>query len=64
VGDAIKLAEFEYDGEERLLVTGPDLSGNLMELVAVPVAGGQRASSTQTGYARSSTPRCEGGERR
>ena len=36
--NAIKLAEFEYDGEERLLVIGPDPSGNLMELVAVPVA--------------------------
>jgi hypothetical protein len=36
--NAIKLAEFEYDGEERLLVIGPDTSGNLLELVAVPVA--------------------------
>ena len=35
---AIKLAEFEYDGEERLLVIGPDSSGNLPELVAIPVA--------------------------
>ena len=35
---AIKFAEFEYDGEERLFVIGPDLSGNLLELVAVPVA--------------------------
>ena len=35
---AIKLAEFEYDGEERLLVIGPDSSGNLLELVAIPVA--------------------------
>lgn len=35
---AIKLAEFEYDGEERLLVVGPDSSGNLLELVAVPIA--------------------------
>ncbi len=35
--NAIKLAEFEfeYDGEERLLVIGPDSSGNLLELVAV-----------------------------
>lgn len=33
---AIKLAEFEYDGEERLFVVGPDSSGNLLELVAVP----------------------------
>lgn len=35
--NAIKLAEFEYDGEERLLVIGPDSSGNLLELVAVPL---------------------------
>lgn len=35
--NAIKLAEFEYDGVERLLVIGPDSSGNLLELVAVPV---------------------------
>ncbi len=35
--NAIKFAEFEYDGEERLLVIGPDTSGNLLELVAVPV---------------------------
>jgi hypothetical protein len=28
--NAIKLAEFEYDGEERLFVIGPDLSGNLL----------------------------------
>lgn len=35
---AIKLAEFEYDVEERLLVIGPDVSGNLLELVAVPIA--------------------------
>ena len=34
--NAIKLAEFEYDGQERLLVIGPDSSGNLLELVAVP----------------------------
>ncbi len=34
--NAIKLAEFEYDGQERLLVIGPDCSGNLLELVAVP----------------------------
>jgi hypothetical protein len=35
--NAIKLAEFEYDGEERLFVIGPDSSGNLLELVAVPM---------------------------
>jgi uncharacterized DUF497 family protein len=36
--NAIKLAEFEYDAEERLFVIGPDSSGNLLELVAVPAA--------------------------
>jgi uncharacterized DUF497 family protein len=36
--NAIKLAEFECDGEERLFVVGPDASGNLLELVAVPIA--------------------------
>lgn len=35
--NAIKVAEFEYDGEERLFVIGPDLAGNLLELVVVPV---------------------------
>lgn len=35
--NAIKLAEFEYDGQERLLLIGPDSSGNLLGLVAVPV---------------------------
>ncbi len=35
--NAIKLVEFEYDGEERLLVIGPDSSGHLLELVAVPM---------------------------
>ena len=34
--NAIKLAEFEYDGEERLFIIGPDSSGNLLELVAIP----------------------------
>jgi len=35
--NAIKFAEFEYEGEERLFVIGPDPSGNLLELVVVPV---------------------------
>lgn len=38
VENAIKLAEFEYDGEEKLFVIGPDSSGNLLDLVAIPVA--------------------------
>lgn len=34
--NALRLVEFEYDGEERLLVIGPDTTGRLLELVAVP----------------------------
>jgi hypothetical protein len=40
--NAIKLAEFEYDGEARLFVIGPDPSGNLLELVAIPIAESTR----------------------
>jgi hypothetical protein len=29
--------EYEYEGEERLLVIGPDTTGRLLEIVAVPV---------------------------
>lgn len=34
--NALRYVEYEYDGEERLLVIGPDESGKLLELVAVP----------------------------
>ena len=34
--NAIRLVEYEYDGEERLLVIGPDQRGRMLELVAVP----------------------------
>jgi uncharacterized DUF497 family protein len=34
--NAIRLVEYEYQGEERLLVIGPSTSGTLLELVAVP----------------------------
>lgn len=34
---AIRLVEYEYHGEERLLVIGPDRHGAMLELVAVPV---------------------------
>jgi uncharacterized DUF497 family protein len=34
--NAIRLIEYEYDGEERLLVIGPARSGDVLELVAVP----------------------------
>lgn len=39
---AMRLVEFEYDGEERLLVIGPGRGGQLLELVAVPVDGPTR----------------------
>lgn len=32
----MRLIEYEYHGEERLLVIGPDESGAMLELVAVP----------------------------
>jgi hypothetical protein len=35
--NALRLVEYEYDGEDRLLVIGPDRTGRLLELVAVPV---------------------------
>ncbi len=33
---ATRLIEYEYDGDERLLVIGPDRHGIMLELVAVP----------------------------
>ena len=33
---ALRYVEYEYDGEDRLLVIGPSRSGALLELVAVP----------------------------
>lgn len=35
--NAIRYVEYEYHGEDRLLVIGPSASGALLELVAVPV---------------------------
>lgn len=35
---AIRLVEYQYDGEERLLVIGPDTTGALLEIVAVPAS--------------------------
>jgi hypothetical protein len=34
--NATRLIEYDYDGEERLLVIGPDRHGVMLELVAVP----------------------------
>ncbi|MGB3208064.1 MAG: hypothetical protein WBB28_24030, partial [Crinalium sp.] len=33
---ATRLIEYKYDGDERLLVIGPDRHGIMLELVAVP----------------------------
>jgi uncharacterized DUF497 family protein len=35
--NAIRIVEYEYDDEDRLLVIGPDAHGTMLELVAVPV---------------------------
>lgn len=40
--NALRLIEYEYDGEDRLLVIGPDTSGRLLELVAVPATAPTR----------------------
>lgn len=34
--NAVRLVEYDYDGEDRLLVIGPSRSGDILELVAVP----------------------------
>lgn len=34
--NALVFAEREYDGEARIFIAGPDRSGNLLELIAVP----------------------------
>lgn len=39
---ALRLVQYEYDGEERLLVLGPDRHGNLLEVVCVPAAAPAR----------------------
>lgn len=40
--NAMRLIEYEYEGEDRLLVIGPDRDGRLLEMVAVPVDGPTR----------------------
>ena len=32
----MRLIEYDYEGEDRLLVIGPDRQGRMLELVAVP----------------------------
>ena len=39
---AIRLVEFEYDGEDRLLVIGDNGHGTMLELVLVPARGPER----------------------
>lgn len=39
---AIRIVEYEYEGEDRLLIIGPDRAGRMLELVAVPVASPTR----------------------
>lgn len=34
--NALRLVEYEYDGQERFVVIGPDRQGFLLELVPVP----------------------------
>ncbi len=34
--NAIRYVEYDYDGDERLLVIGADRHGRMLELVAVP----------------------------
>lgn len=52
--NAVRLVETEQDGEDRLIVVGPDRAGNWLELVAMPADDADR-SSTQIGSARSSS---------
>lgn len=40
--NAIRFVEFEYAGEDRLLVIGPDRKGVLLELVVVPTGAPAR----------------------
>ncbi len=39
---AIRLVEYDYEGEERLLVIGADRRGRLLEMVAVPAGSPTR----------------------
>lgn len=40
--NAIRLIEYEYEGEERLMLIGADRHGRLLELVAVPAGSPTR----------------------
>jgi hypothetical protein len=43
----VRYVEYEYDGEERLLVIGPAQDGSMLELVAVPVDAPARVIHAQ-----------------
>lgn len=38
----MRLVEYEYQGDERVLVIGPDRHGQMLELVAVPAGSPTR----------------------
>ncbi len=40
--NAIRLVEYDYHGQDRLLVIGPDRHGRMLELVAVPAGSPTR----------------------
>lgn len=40
--NALRLVEIEQDGEERLIVIGPDRAGNWLEPVAMPARDANR----------------------
>ncbi len=52
---ATRLVEYEYDGEERLLVIGPDRHGLILELVAVPAGEPTRIIHADGSAPRSTT---------
>lgn len=46
--NALRLVEYEYHGEDRLLIIGPDRAGNLLEVVAVPTGDPTRIIHADT----------------
>lgn len=40
--NAVRLVEIEQDGEDRIIVIGPDRAGNGLELVAMPADDADR----------------------
>lgn len=49
----LRLVEFEHDGEDRLLIIGPDCHGALRELVAVPADSSIRLTTAAIAPGRS-----------